>query len=186
MTILTTTKWWSFDHHFPPSLFITISISHLKHCWIKMGNQQPTNTKERNEVKQSQDQRPVSASQSSSALPKISATAKGNYTKSSEASNSDPLPPIRGRVPPSSLQNFSDMKHTPTVDAASSSNKTPESQGKQTNDFEQMYAHLMLKLSNMDNVNDSTPVCLITHLRLRSAKFVNEKRLKFELCKLWW
>ena len=26
MTILTTTKWWSFDHHFPPSLLMNVAV----------------------------------------------------------------------------------------------------------------------------------------------------------------
>ena len=134
-----------------------------------MGNNQQTPTDKQNASnKASKSQKPTPPSTKTD--PQVTASAAssdaadGRLTKSSRQTSSDSLKPLRGPVPPTTLQNRLDKGHLPPIDAASSSTETPvpqDSQKKQKlEDFEQMYDIIMLKLSKMDSANGSTKVCL--------------------------
>ena len=36
LSIFTTTKWWSFDHHFPPSLVMRLFLQKMHNIWIQI------------------------------------------------------------------------------------------------------------------------------------------------------
>ena len=150
-------------------------------------NQQPSNAKpnESNEDSNSQKNTPPSTNTHPqvSASAASSGAADGRFSKSLELAGSDSLKPLIGRVPPN---NRLDNKHLPPIALASSLKETPrlpqDSQGTQKlENLEQMYANLMLKLTEMDGENKSTPVRFsYTFNYISTRQFVNDKSLNLK------